>query len=161
MPKFKPVVRTFLEGRFYDPELLIRARVQSEPEQHSGVHSRVIMEVLRANSRYYLRQFADGQPTATFEVRRLIPGSCYRFGLKNPSSKIVHLTNLEGITLVPNGERPELKFAFEYLRLDGRGRKAACFAHEFDMEPWSSVRVELVSDGSEESLTMTEYLVDE
>jgi hypothetical protein len=161
MPRFKPVVRTYNEERFYEPELLMRARVEEDPESQQGVRSRVIMEVLRANTRYYFRKFAHGQPTATFEMRVLNPGSCYQFGLKQPASKVVHLTDSEGVTLAPRGERPELDLAFEYVRLDNRGKRVVRLAHEFDMEPWSSVRVELVTDGNEESLMMTEYLVDE
>lgn len=161
MPRFKPVVRTFLEERFYDPELLMRAGVQCNPKPERDVGSRVIMEVLRANTRYYLRKFALGQPTATFEVRVLSPGMCYQFGLKKSSSKLVSLTDSEGITLAPRGKWPELNVAFEYVRVNRRGKKVVRLAHEFEMEPWSSVRIALVADGDDESLTMTEYLVDE
>jgi hypothetical protein len=161
MPRCRPVVRTFIEDRFYEPELLVREEIQPKPDPNQGVHTRMIMEVLRANTRYYLRQFAHGQPTSTFEVRRLNPGSRHQFGLRNPSSKFVHLSDSEGVQVSLSGERPELNFVFEYTRVDCHGRRVVHLTHEFDMEPWSSVRVELVSDGGEESLTMTEYFVDE
>ncbi len=120
----------------------------------------MLFEILRVAHVYYLRKFEDGRPTTHFASAGAYHSRGYSiYDLKTGVPRGANLVKGETVFFRGLGLWPNLAFSFGYHRAEMQGTILPLINHQFSLEEWSSVRIEVVFDGRDEVLTLTKYRV--